>query len=394
MIDTIILYIEDNHDNQRLVQRILASKGYQLLLADDGPAGLALAREHSPALILVDLGIDGLDGYETTTRLRGMPHLAQTPIVAITANSSPSSRERALVAGCDGFLAKPIDPRQLPQQLAQFMAGQREALPEGQEAPLLRAYTLKLVERLEQQVNELSSANAELQEVDRLKSEFIGSLSHELRTPLTSVMGFLDLFDKGTLGPLNNQQREALTVMMRNVHLLNRQIGSLLYLQEARTVQLRRTSVSIDVLLRRLVSELQEAAKRVGVSLLGHNLHVPIPAYDGDLNALDLALRHLLENAIAFTPSGGQVQVDLRDESTRVLIRVADTGIGIAPEDLEKIFLPFYQVDAVRRGTGSGNGLGLTIARHSIQAHGGQLHVRSAVGQGSIFSVVLPRLGG
>src|SRR5262245_10623047 len=148
---SIILYIEDNTDNQRLVRRIMEARGYTVLQAKDGPDGIALARESRPALILVDINIPGLDGYETTTRLRGMEHLRGTPIVALTADSRVGARERSLVAGCDGYITKPIDARSLPEQLNEFVAGKREALPQAVEAPLLREYNHKLVERLERQ---------------------------------------------------------------------------------------------------------------------------------------------------------------------------------------------------------------------------------------------------
>ena len=182
-----ILYIEDNADNQRLVRRIMEARGYTVLLAKDGPDGIALARESQPVLVLVDINIPGLDGYETTTRLRSMSHLRGTPIVAMTADSRVGARERSLVAGCDGYITKPIDPRGLPEQLSEFIGGKREVLSHESEAPLLREYNHKLVERLEQQVRELTAANAELQELDQLKSQFLATLSHELRTPLTST---------------------------------------------------------------------------------------------------------------------------------------------------------------------------------------------------------------
>lgn len=387
----LIIYIEDNLDNQRLVQRVLAARGYELLLAEDGPAGLTLARAHSPALILVDLGIEGLDGYETTTRLKGMPHLATTPIIALTADSSAGSRERALAAGCDGFLAKPIDVRLLPQQLAEFIGGKREALPSALEAPMLRAYSHKLVERLEQQVRELTAANAELQELDRLKSQFLGSLSHELRTPLTSMLGYLELLNRGMLGTLNEVQHEAVAVMSRSADLLSRQINNLLYLQEVRSAQLQRTPMALDALLRRLADEVAAQAKRADVALtLDLPQQAPAPI-DADEQALSLGLRHVIENAVKFNASGGTAQVTLSDEGERAVIRVADTGIGIPVDALEKIFLPFYQVDSSLARQHAGSGLGLAIARHVVEAHGGQLTVRSALGLGSVFTAVLPR---
>lgn len=387
----LIIYIEDNLDNQRLVQRVLGARGYELLLAEDGPAGLALARAHSPALILVDLGIEGLDGYETTTRLKGMPHLVTTPIIALTADSSLGSRERALAAGCDGFLAKPIDVRLLPQQLAEFIGGKREALPSALEAPMLRAYSHKLVERLEQQVRELTAANAELQELDRLKSQFLGSLSHELRTPLTSMLGYLELLNRGMLGTLNEVQREAVAVMSRGAEQLSRQINNLLYLQEVRSAQLQRTPTSLDALLRRLSDEVAAQARHTDVALtLDLPQQAPAPI-DADEQALSLGLRHLIENAVKFNASGGTAQVALSDEGERAVIRVADTGIGIPADALEKIFLPFYQVDSSLARQHAGSGLGLAIARHVVEAHGGQLTVRSALGLGSVFTAVFPR---
>ncbi len=113
-----ILYIEDNADNQRLVRRILEAHGYAVMLAGDGPEGIARARESHPVLILVDINIPGLDGYETSTLLRSMEHLRGIPVVAVTADSRVGARERSLVAGCDGYITKPIDPRELVEQIA------------------------------------------------------------------------------------------------------------------------------------------------------------------------------------------------------------------------------------------------------------------------------------
>ena len=212
-----ILYIEDNLDNQRLVQRILEARGYQVLLAKDGPSGLAAARETMPALILVDINIPGLDGYETTTRLRSLPHLHNVPIIALTADSRIGVRERSLVAGCSGYITKPIDPRRLHEQIQEFIDGKRELVSAAVETSILREYNDKLVERLERQVRELSAANAELQELDRLKSNFLATLSHELRTPLTSILGYLELFERNTLGSLTDVQSQAISVIVSHL---------------------------------------------------------------------------------------------------------------------------------------------------------------------------------
>lgn len=385
-----VLYIEDNRDNQRLVQRVLGARGYQVILAEDGAEGVALAREIRPDLVLVDLGIPGLDGYETTTRLRGFAHLRGVPIVALTADGTPGARERALVAGCDGYLVKPIDARRLPQQIAEFIGGKRELIPESaDQADLLRAYNQKLVERLEQRVRELTQANAEVQELDRLKGQFLSTLSHELRTPLTSLMGYLELFERGMLGELSPQQREAVAVMRRSSETLAQQLNNLLYFQELRGRAFKLRAVRPLETLRPLLVAMHERAQLAGVALdVVASDAAPLHA---DPGALEQLARSLLDNAIRATPRGGRVRFILHDEPSRLIVRVEDTGVGIAREHLQKIFLPFYRVDLPHGHEQPGAGLGLAIVQHIVDGHGGQVTVRSVPGKGSVFTVVLPR---
>jgi signal transduction histidine kinase len=385
-----ILYIEDNRDNQRLVQRVLGARGYTVLIAEDGPRGVSLARESLPALVLVDLGIPGLDGYETTTRLRSLPHLDDVPIIALTADGSSDSRERAMVAGCDGYLIKPIDARQLPAQIAEFIGGRRDKVSAGtDEASVLRAYNQKLVERLELRVRELGAANAELQELDQLKSQFLSTLSHELRTPLTSLLGYLELFDRGMLGELSKPQLDAIKVMRRSGDTLAQQLNNLLYFQELRTRSFHLRSLRPHEVLRQLVSNYKERAHDAGLAFeVAASEIAPIQA---DPSAFEQLLRGLLDNAVKFTPRGGRVRLVLHDEPSRLIIRVEDSGVGIPPEAMEKIFLPFYQIDSSLARGQPGSGLGLAIVRHVVDAHGGQVTVRSILGKGSVFTVVLPR---
>jgi two-component system cell cycle response regulator DivK len=125
MDQEIILYIEDNPENRLLVRRVLEAEGYQVIEADSGNTGLQEAEAMAPDLVLVDINLPGIDGYELTRRLKQMPHLAGVPVVAMTANVMKGDREKTFAAGCDGYIQKPIDVDQLPRQVAQFLQAKK-----------------------------------------------------------------------------------------------------------------------------------------------------------------------------------------------------------------------------------------------------------------------------
>lgn len=121
-----ILYIEDNLENRTLVKRILEAESFVVLEADDGPSGMRVAEQEAPALILMDINLPEIDGYEVTAKLRQIPSLAHVPIVALTANVLKGDRERSLAAGCDGYIQKPVDVDMLPAQIAAFLRAGRK----------------------------------------------------------------------------------------------------------------------------------------------------------------------------------------------------------------------------------------------------------------------------
>ncbi|HID54684.1 MAG TPA: response regulator, partial [Anaerolineae bacterium] len=141
-----ILYIEDDPASRRLVQRVLNNKGYDVFVADDGLKGISLAREKQPQLILMDINLPGMGGREITTRLRSLPHFTDIPIVALTANASPGSRELALAAGCTGFLTKPIDVSVFPDQVEDYLNGRVEPLSAAEKNIHLQRHAQNLVE--------------------------------------------------------------------------------------------------------------------------------------------------------------------------------------------------------------------------------------------------------
>ncbi|MGH2393008.1 MAG: hybrid sensor histidine kinase/response regulator, partial [Candidatus Limnocylindria bacterium] len=160
MTPTKILYIEDSPDNRMLVRALLPADQYLVIEAEDGLTGISAALREEPALILLDINLPGIDGYEVGVAFRSFPALRDTPVIAVTAYAMQGDRERTLVAGCDGYITKPLDVDNFARQVAEFLHGKRERLEERQEGPYLRELNQRLVYRMVRQIEELQSLNA------------------------------------------------------------------------------------------------------------------------------------------------------------------------------------------------------------------------------------------
>ena len=197
-----ILHIEDNADNRRLVRRLLVAEGYQLLEAEDGLEGIDKAVREGPDLILLDIGLPRFDGYEAAAALRAFPSLAATLIVALTAYTNPGDLERILTAGCNGYIAKPIDVDRFTGVVAEFLRGKREQVEPAQQTGYLRELNQKLVQRLFKKIQEMDKANrdltarsAQLESLHRIGEQITSQLSletlaGELLPSLASALGF------------------------------------------------------------------------------------------------------------------------------------------------------------------------------------------------------------
>ncbi|MDI1481470.1 hybrid sensor histidine kinase/response regulator [Polyangium sp. y55x31] len=373
-----ILHIEDDPANRLLVRKLLQKAGHEVIDAADGLEGVRLAVSGmAPDLILVDLNIPGLDGFEVTLRLRGEPQLAGVPIVAITAEGD---RETSLAVGCDGFLQKPIDARSFASVIERYIQqGTRENMPVSAGAVRLRQQSQRIVQHLEEKVAELSRANARLRELDAARTEFYRNISHELATPMTPIVGYVKLLLDEELGPLTRAQGKALRAMDDCVRRLRSLMDNLLDVTGLETGRMRFIHVDYDFLdtTRRAVAQVADNLAEARIHLVEDLPRGPLPGW-GDAGRLQRAMVHLLENAAKFTPSGGTVGVRVaRLASGHYELCVADTGPGIPPDQQQRIFDPFYQVDGSVTREHGGVGVGLAIARRTARGLGGELKLAS-----------------
>jgi signal transduction histidine kinase/ActR/RegA family two-component response regulator len=252
-----------------------------------------------------------------------------------------------------------------------------------------------LAQRVAERTAELSAANAELAYAARAKDEFLASMSHELRTPLNAILGLTEALQEQTRGPLNEPQLKSLrTIEASGRHLLAL-INDILDLSkiEAGKLELQLDPVSIEAICQASLQFIKEAAakKKIGVSFTLDNTQATMQA---DARRLKQILVNLLTNAVKFTPEGGQVELTVKGEAEREVIHfiVKDTGIGIASEDLARLFKPFAQVDSSLSKQHEGTGLGLALVIRLTELHGGSVAVESEPGRGSRFIVSLPWL--
>jgi len=368
-----VLHIEDDPANRLLVRKLLAPEGHEVIDAADGLEGVRCALAARPDLVLVDLNIPGLDGYEVTLRLRSEPSLSGVRIVAITAEGD---RDTSFAVGCDGFIQKPIDARNFAALVRQYVAGHREPYTSSPDATgeRLRLQSHRMVGHLEQKVAELSEANERLREVERLRTEFYRNISHELATPMTPIVGYLRMLLDEELGPLNKPQAKSLRAMDDCVRRLRATLDNLIDVTGLETGKMRFFHREYDFLdtVRRAIAAYADAFADRQITLLEETPRGPLPAY-GDPDRLARAMNQLLDNASKFTPPGGTVGVRVRVLDAHYEVLVADSGPGVPPDRADRVFEPFYQIDGSPTRAHGGVGVGLAIARRVARGLGGDI---------------------
>ncbi|MFH1625734.1 MAG: ATP-binding protein [Pseudomonadota bacterium] len=232
---------------------------------------------------------------------------------------------------------------------------------------------------------------SEIRRLEKVRKEFVANVSHELRTPLTSIQGFVETLKNGAISDPKNSLR-FLDIIEKHTERLNRLINDLLELSqiESGKIEMNLMSVSLGDIVTRVVSNFKEMADHKG-----QKIKVDIPpelrSVLADEGRIETVLVNLLDNAVKYTPDHGQITVSALDKDDGIQIEVSDTGIGIPPKDLSRVFERFYRVDKTRSRELGGTGLGLSIVKHIVGAHGGTVSAQSEIGKGSRFSFTLPK---
>ncbi|VAW31976.1 hypothetical protein MNBD_CHLOROFLEXI01-2967 [hydrothermal vent metagenome] len=248
---------------------------------------------------------------------------------------------------------------------------------------------LRMLAETQQRAAALASALNRQAELDKMKSNFTQNVSHELRSPLGIIFGHAELLASGDLGSLNEAQRQSSEIIMRRVLMLTNLVDDLTAMLTAETQELRREEIDTTLLIYSLLADYRMRAEDLGI-ILESDIEEPMPWVHGDSTHLRRVFDNLFSNAFKFTPAGGTIMLRLKAVGGDVCIEVIDSGEGIAEDQLGRIFERFYQVTGNSNRRHKGTGLGLSLAKDIVEAHRGTIEVKSQVGVGTAFTVMIP----
>ena len=364
----LILVVDDEESNIIVFNRPLSKAGYTVIGVSSGAAALAAVEQNDIDVILMDWMMPGMNGVEAAAAIKATAKGRLIPVIMVTAKAEQGDIKAGLDAGADDYITKPVE---MEEALARIRSALRQrALEKG-----------------------LHGANEKLLKLMALKDDFLNIASHDIRSPLTSILGFADELQREDAGPLNETQKRYLNIIVRAGKRQLKLVNDLLDLARIETGkdEPHKTPVVMDTLLAETHEAMIYTAKEKDIELTyAKGCPERLMADEGKILRV---LSNLISNAIKFTPKGGAVAVSCRAADGECVVTVADNGVGIPPEEMPKLFGKFAKLSSRPTEGEHGSGLGLSIARHIIEMHGGRIWAESEREKGTAFHFTLP-LGG
>jgi signal transduction histidine kinase len=348
-----ILIVDDTPANLTVLANMLTQEGYKVRPAINGEVALRAVQSQRPDLILLDIRLPDMDGYEVCQRLKADPSTQSIPVLFISALDEIEDKMRAFQVGGVDYITKPF-------QLQEVLA---------------RVQTHLLLEERRRQIEQLLEK----------KDEILQIVSHDLKNPLGVIIGYADLLQFGGI-----ELQTATESIIRTARFMQHMVLDLLEIALAEgKLELKLKQQAINHLLKE-VFEAYNSQAREKQQRFTWDSEAPDVLVLIDALRFRQVISNLLSNAIKYTPPGGQVHLGLTPAPDHVRITVADTGLGIPADALSHLFQKFYRVQSKAHLESEGTGLGLAIVKTIVEQHGGQIEVESQLGQGTTFTVYLP----
>jgi signal transduction histidine kinase len=385
----LILIVDDSADNLRVLATALQPQNYEVRCVKSGAMALLAIEATRPDLILLDIKMPEMDGYQLCQRLKSQPETTDIPVIFLSALEVALDKVRAFEVGGADYITKPF-------QIEEVLIRVKNQLTLQQ----LQKQLIEKNQRLSIEISEHQKTEIELQkalataaDANRVKSEFLANMSHELRTPLNAILGFARLLEWDE--SLNTEQLENLSIIRRSAEDLLALINDVLDMSKIEAGRLTCNPQNFDlyVLLETLEDIFQLRANSRNLQLI-FDSDPKLPQYiKADESKLRQVLLNIISNALKFTFHGGvavRIKVDHLDNNQKQLFcEVEDTGMGIAQEEMVNLFQPFVQTRSGQQSN-QGTGLGLAISKRFLQLMGGDIQIKSVVDQGTTVTFYLP----
>lgn len=393
---TEIVVIDDVPANLHLLSNLLKQNGYLVRPFPSGNLGLIGIQHATPALVLLDINMPNMSGYEVCQNLKANEKTRDIPVIFISALDETLDKVKAFSVGGVDYITKPFQVEEVLARISTHLDLSRFQQLLKQEN-YLQAQQLAEQNRQLQEINRaLETRNEELIHSTRLKDEFLATMSHELRTPLNAILGMTEALQDQIFGEVNEKQLKALDTLERSGNHLLELINDILDVSKIASgkFELDYTSTAIIPLCQQSLEFIKPQAAKKTICLES-NFPIDIPELPIDERRIRQVLINLLNNAVKFTPEGGNINLEVSypikiEEKTYLQIAIKDTGIGIALEHFNKVFEPFIQVDSTLNRQYEGTGLGLALVKRIVELHGGEVSLTSELGIGSCFAIALP----
>lgn len=371
--ESTIMVVDDTPANLKLLDNLLGERGYRVVTFPRGDLALKAAARNPPDLILLDINMPVMNGFEVCQRLKEDPALREIPVLFISALAETTDKVKGFAAGGVDYVIKPFEFEEVLARVRTHLALQ------------------DFRRQLQRKNQELDESYHKLQELEAMRESLTHMIVHDLRSPLMGVAGYLDLLDEELGETLSAENRELFDRAQAATRELTARISTVLdvYRLEGGAMPLNLEPVDLRVLAEKAVMTLGAQTREVRISMEAPALPVEVRC---DRDLVGRVLGNLLDNAVKFAPMDSTVRVVLGTDDSRVRAEIHDQGPGVPAEHRATIFQKFRQVDAWKGGQRRGTGLGLAFCKMAIEAHGGSIGMDCPPEGGSVFWFVLPRL--
>ena len=367
--------------NINVLFETLERRGYKVLVASNGETALERARLGSPDVILLDVMMPGIDGFETCRRLKADDRTRDIPVVFMTALAETVDKLKGFELGAVDYITKPFYSEEVGARVDTHITLRRLR----QE---LERHNVELEEIVEERTRELKRAKERAERADRLKTEFLMQMSHEVRTPINTMISFAGLLDMQTEDMQDEELRESIGAIENGGKRLARTFDLIMAMAQLQSSshEYRPERFDLRTVLAPVVDLYRKEAERRGIEL-DYRVESDDLSMEGDADMIATALENVVDNAVRFTREG-KVEITLRREGDRVRFESRDTGVGISESFLPSLYEPFTQEEQGFSRPFEGTGLGLPLAKRYLDIHNADIDVESVKGDGTVFSIL------